>query len=163
MNRKFRTRLLVDTNLQGALLCRVMLYWCVCVGMMVMLAGLQAAWSNSDAGWPVVLNRAMLAFGPSLIAATVLLPVLLFDSLRFSIRFAGPMKRLRNEARRLADGQDVAPIKFRDGDYWGDLADEFNRLSEELRRLRNERDVDLPEAVAAVPASQDAEAVEASV
>ncbi|MEM9185963.1 MAG: hypothetical protein AAGB00_05640 [Planctomycetota bacterium] len=136
MKRTFRTRLIVDGKVQGALLCRVLLYWCVCVAVVVMLAGFQAAWASRDAGWPLVLNRAMFAFGPSLIAALVLLPLLLFDATRFSLGFAGPMRRLRNEARRLADGEDVAPVTFRGGDYWNDLAGEFNRISDELRRLR---------------------------
>ncbi|QDU88136.1 hypothetical protein Pla175_15070 [Pirellulimonas nuda] len=138
-NRKFRARLLVDRKLQGALLCRVVTYWCVCVAAMMLLAGVQAALSSREAGWPLVINRAMLAFGPSLIAAMVLLPLVLYDALRFSLSFAGPMRRLRSEARRLADGERVAPITFRGGDYWFELAGEFNRISAELSRLREEQ------------------------
>lgn len=150
MKRKFRTRLLVDGQLQGALLCRVALYWCVSVAVMVMLAGLQAAWASQNASWPVVINRAMLAFGPALIAAMVVLPFLLFDALRFSLSFAGPMRRLRNEAKRLADGEAVAPINFRKGDYWYDLATEFNRLSEELHKRRNAEAEAEPDATTTV-------------
>ncbi len=144
-----RLRLLVDRKLQGALLCRVVTYWCVCVVAMMLLAAVQAAWSSRAAGWPLVLNRAMLAFGPSLIAAVALLPLVLYDALRFSLSFAGPMRRLRTEARRLADGQEVAPISFRGGDYWSELAGEFNRISAELTMLRRAKS---PESVAVAPA-----------
>lgn len=139
MKRHTRTRLLVDPKVQGALLFRVVLYWCVSVAVVVMLAAVQVAWTVESAGWPVVFNRAALAFGPALIAAVALLPALLFDTLRVSSSFTGPMKRLRAEVRRLADGEQLEPIKFRGGDFWDDLAGEFNRLSEEITRLRKQQ------------------------
>ena len=30
--------------------------------------------------------------------------------------------------KRLAEGKIVEPLQFREGDYWGDVADDFNRL-----------------------------------
>lgn len=136
MRRKFRTRLLVDGPLQGALVCRVMLYWSATAAVMLLLAGLQAAWANHGTTLPVLLNRASLAFGPALLASLVLLPMVLFDVLRFSHRFAGPMHRLRRETQRLADGESIKPIAFRPGDYWGDLAADFNRVADQLQALR---------------------------
>ena len=58
----------------------------------------------------------------------VLLPVALIDMARMSNRFAGPILRLRRAVRDLADGREVEPIKFRDHDYWGDFAEDFNRV-----------------------------------
>ena len=136
MQRTFRTRLLIDPKLQGALVCRVLLYWCLSIGVMMLLAGLQVVWRGPNVESGVALSRAVLAFGPALLASMVLLPFVAFDTLRFSHRFAGPMHRLRTEARRLADGETVEPVNIREKDYWGDLADEFNRVAEELNRLR---------------------------
>lgn len=135
--KKLRLRLIVDGPLQGALVCRIVLYWCVTVAAMLVLAGLQVAWADPSTAFPVLLNRAAMAFGPALIAAVVLLPLVLLDAVRFSHRFAGPMTRLRNEAERLANGEKIAPIKFRDGDYWNDLAAEFNRMADQIAANRS--------------------------
>ncbi|MEM6331391.1 MAG: hypothetical protein AAF790_14250 [Planctomycetota bacterium] len=136
MRRANRFRLLIDPKLQGALLCRVVLYWCFCVFVVLVLAGLQTLWASPGADASVLLGRAVLAFGPALIASLIVLPVVLFDALRFSHRFAGPMHRLRGAAGRLADGESLPPVTFRKGDYWGELAEQFNRVSAEVDRLR---------------------------
>ena len=149
MKKTFRSRLLIDSNLQGALLCRVMLYWFLCVFVMLVLAGLQALWSSPGVSSALLLSRAMLAFGPALIASLVVLPVVLFDALRFSHRIAGPMHRLKSVSRQLADGERVSPVKFRDGDYWNDLAEQFNRIGDELGRLRDENGDAAPAAESA--------------
>jgi len=128
--------LLIDPKLQGSLICRVLLYWCLSVAIMMVLAGVQVVWRSPNIETGVALSRAVLAFGPALIASMVLLPFVAFDALRFSHRFAGPMHRLRNEARRLADGEQIRPVILRERDYWGDLADEFNRVAEQLNRYR---------------------------
>lgn len=130
-----RTRLFIDPQVQGRFLCRVVFYWCMAVAVMGTLAAVQVAFESRHAPMPIVINRTLLAFGPALIAAVVMLPLVLFDALRFSNRFAGPMHRLRREVKRLADGASYAPIDFRKGDYWYDLAQEFNRLAEQLKRL----------------------------
>jgi nitrogen fixation/metabolism regulation signal transduction histidine kinase len=130
-----RTRLFIDPQVQGRLLCRVVLYWCMAVAIMGTLAAVQVAIESRHAPSSVVINRTLLAFGPSLIAAVLLLPVVLFDALRFSNKFAGPMHRLRREVKRLADGDSYTPIDFRKGDFWYDLAQEFNRLADKLERL----------------------------
>jgi hypothetical protein len=130
-----RTRLFIDPQVQGRLLCRVVLYWCMAVVVMGTLAGVQVAIEGRHAPFEVVANRTLLAFGPALIAAVIMLPLILFDALRFSNKFAGPMHRLRREVKRLADGDSYSPIDFRKGDFWYDLAQEFNRLADRLERL----------------------------
>ena len=45
-----------------------------------------------------------------------------------SNRFVGPMYRLRNTLRQLADGESVHPIKLREKDFWIDVADDVNRV-----------------------------------
>ncbi|MEX2170435.1 MAG: hypothetical protein WD851_14060 [Pirellulales bacterium] len=135
-----RKRLFVDSPVQGRLLCRVVLYWCLAVAIMGTLAAVQVAIETRHAPFSLVVNRTLLAFGPSLIAAVVMLPLILFDVLRFSNKFAGPMHRLRREMKRLAGGESCAPINFREGDFWYDLAEQFNRLAERLDRLETRDD-----------------------
>jgi hypothetical protein len=62
----------------------------------------------------------------------------LYDTLKLSHRFAGPIVRLRNGLSAWGDGKEVQPIKFRQNDFWNELADHFNRAVERTQR-------DLPE------------------
>ena len=58
----------------------------------------------------------------------VLLPLVVFDILRLSNRFVGPLLRLRQSMRQLAQGEHVDPIEFRCNDFWREFADEFNAV-----------------------------------
>ena len=40
----------------------------------------------------------------------------------------GPLLRVRRSMRALARGEAVEPIEFRGGDYWKEIADEFNAV-----------------------------------
>jgi signal transduction histidine kinase len=93
---------------------------------------------------------------PALLAALAILPILLLDCLRVTSKFAGPLVRLRNELRNLADGKHVEPLRLRKNDLCIELADEFNRLVERLqnpqydtfRHAETQSDVSYEEPVA---------------
>ena len=74
-------------------------------------------------------------FGPALVASFILLPLVVYDIIRTSNRFTGPLLRLRRSMRALAAGEQVKEIRFRDGDFWQDLAEDFNAVA---RRVQND-------------------------
>lgn len=132
-----RLQLFVDRQVQGALLLRTFLYWLGCVVTCVVLlitwrilgAGpARMFWTHFDDLW--------FQYSPVFFAALVILPIIMFDSVRMTNKFAGPLKRLRNELRRLSSGEPVRPIKFRAHDFWPELADEFNKIVELVDRLK---------------------------
>lgn len=133
-----RQRLFVDKGVQGALVRRVATYWIVCSwGIFCVLAGFPigvtlAIGVPGDLTVGSLLYQSWLDFWPSLIASFIVLPVIVWDLLRLSHRFVGPMIRLRNAMRDLADGKQVHPISFRDGDFWSEFAEEFNRVAARL-------------------------------
>ncbi|MGZ6371291.1 MAG: hypothetical protein ACXWPM_11100 [Bdellovibrionota bacterium] len=49
--------------------------------------------------------------------------------LKLSHKVAGPLFRLRKEMERVGEGGEIVPLKFRDGDYFEELADAYNGLS----------------------------------
>lgn len=71
---------------------------------------------------------------PSACAIGLLLPVVFFDARTLLHRLAGPMLRMNRAVRRLADGESVELMRFRKHDYWGDMAENFNRLLTRLQR-----------------------------
>lgn len=150
---KKRFRVFVDKGVQGALARRVGLYWMICLwGMFGVLAGfpivvtLLSGLPNSPSVGQL-LYTTWLSFWPTLLASVFVLPVLIWDVLRVSHRFAGPMVRLRHAMRDLADGKDVPPVKFREGDFWTEFADHFNQLNERLRAANNSPDETLEQTV----------------
>ncbi len=128
-----RRTLFCDRAVQGVLLLHVVGHWL----MFVIVAGLFLLFIEMLSGdpreaWPHMPQRN----GPSMLAVFVLAPIFLRDLFKLTNRFAGPMVRLRRAMRDLAQGDDVAPIHFRDGDFWKDLATDFNRV---VQRMQNSR------------------------
>jgi hypothetical protein len=71
---------------------------------------------------------------PAFVLLLVLVPVMAWDSIRFTHRLVGPMVRFRKTMQDLAAGEPVRPIKLRDGDYLTEMRDDFNAMLEELQK-----------------------------
>ena len=123
-----RKQLFVDPKVQGALVLRTVSYWGLCILTAVLMLLCWRILTGPARMFYTHFNDMWFHFGPALIASTLLLPLVIVDIIRMSNRFAGPMLRIRRSMRALARGEHVEPIRFRDGDYWQGLADEFNAL-----------------------------------
>ncbi len=71
---------------------------------------------------------------PVFVLLFVLVPVMAWDTIRFSHRLVGPLVRFRKTIQQIADGEAVRPIKLRDGDYLIEMRDDFNKMLEELQK-----------------------------
>lgn len=111
---------------------RLILLWAFTTLLTGFVTVLLRFFANPGAGMASMLTSPNL-WAPSLIAFVVTLPIASLHLIRFSHRFAGPVHRLRGELRALANGEQRRPLKFRKGDYWTDLADDFNRVADRLR------------------------------
>lgn len=122
----------VDRAVQGALLLKVVKYWFL--SLMVMFGVTLLGWMFVSPGITILLDirehiPALLgAFIVSVIVAVAILPFILLDVVRMSNRFAGPLFRLKNAMNKVAKGESVQPIKFRDNDFWQEIADSFNEV-----------------------------------
>ena len=59
---------------------------------------------------------------------------IVYDSVKLSNRFVGPIIRFRKSIRDLSHGKTVQPIVFRGDDYWQELADDFNEMIERVQK-----------------------------
>jgi hypothetical protein len=127
--KRLRKHLFVDPKVQGALILRVALYWVVClISMTLMLLCWQMLVGPAQP-FRQHLGDMFASYGPALIASLLVLALVIADVIRFSNRFVGPLLRLRRSMRELARGQRVvAPLEFRDADFWQEIADEFNAV-----------------------------------
>ena len=60
------------------------------------------------------------------------IPVLAYDSIKLSHRFAGPVHVIRTRLKQLADGEVIDEVGFREGDFWCNIADSLNKISAKL-------------------------------
>jgi hypothetical protein len=158
MGIKARKKTFIDKSVQGKLVLRVLSYWALCMlGMFCVLATapIVLSWFVTADNAPTIgqlMLQSWRMFWPSFFASALVLPVLVLDVVRVSHRFAGPVYRLRTSLRDLADGKSVSPIKFREGDFWYDMAEEFNRVAARVRDLEPATRQE-PRAEAATPGS----------
>lgn len=127
-----RRRFFVDFKVQGALLLRSVSYWGFCLLSITVMLIIWRVVSGPQQMFRDHLAEVWQRFAPALVASLLLLPLVLMDTVRLSNRFAGPVFRLRRSMKALVRGEKVQPIHFRDGDFWHDLADDFNILATRL-------------------------------
>lgn len=134
-----RARMYVDKNVQGGILTRVAIHW----GLFFFTTAfayivIQAIVAPTGSTFVSRLQGALTEFTILGFLMLSLLPAFMLDFVRFSNRFAGPIVRLRRFLRELGENGDVPPLKFRDDDFWVDVAKEFNVCRERLMRQKLE-------------------------
>lgn len=129
-----RRKLFVDRAVQGSLLRRVALHWAVYFTALVIVLGIFYVLQSLATSQRMSLFDFFQGQVITFVVLLALFPVFLYDTLKLSHRFAGPMVRLRNGLRDWADGKEVGTIKFRTRDFWSDLAENFNKAIERSNR-----------------------------
>jgi signal transduction histidine kinase len=114
--------------LQSTLLVHVVLYWLYCILSIAMMALVWILLCKQPVNCMDLLQQLWNSCAPALIGSALLLPLILLDCLRLSNRFAGPMIRLRREMKALAEGKVSRTVQLRDGDFWHDFAEDWNRV-----------------------------------
>jgi methyl-accepting chemotaxis protein len=71
---------------------------------------------------------------PVLTCLLILVPIMAWDTIRFSHRLVGPLVRFRKTMQAITAGEAVRPIKLREGDYLGEMRDDFNHMLEALQK-----------------------------
>jgi hypothetical protein len=127
-----RTRLWIDPPLQLGLLLRLGLHLVISAVVLLHFAFLYEVIGNM----PAVLNGGVLAFyrdflarqAPMFVGLLAVLPIFLYDMVKFSHRFAGPLYRYRKTLEAMAAGKAVQPIKIRQPDLLRDWVPVFNTV-----------------------------------
>ena len=143
-----RRKKFVDAKVQGALARRLVFHWLLFFAMASFMAlALQVL---TDPLRPVAehLRNAWLTHGPFVVVMVFLLPAFLVDTIKLSHRFAGPIVALRRSMREIIQGGPPRKLNFRDGDFWHELADEYNAM---LARLAPDVETEEPVDQSAEP------------
>ena len=130
-----RSRTLVDTEVQGGLIRRVAVHWlvfflCNTIALIVWVR----LFEQPDVDWSTTAGDTVRRFLPFFVITMALIPAFVWDTLKLSNRFAGPILRLKNTLIDLKQGRSVPPLKFRDNDFWQELAGHFNDVMDLKRQ-----------------------------
>ncbi len=124
-----RSRSFVDTEVQGGLLKKIAFHWTI---MFVVNALALVIWvrmfEQPETAWATTFGDCIRRFLPFFVITAVLIPAFIWDTLKLTNRFAGPILRLRESLSVAARGSAVEPMHFRNSDFWQAIADDFNRL-----------------------------------
>jgi hypothetical protein len=133
-----RSRLFVDWKVQGALVGRVVLYWLACLAAIPLCLLCWQVLSEPMRPFRAQLTVLWGHLAPAMAASLLLMLPVIFDVVRMSNRFAGPVLRLRRAMRDLAAGLPVEPLRFRRKDFWREFADEFNAVAARVQKSDSE-------------------------
>jgi hypothetical protein len=134
--RQLRKRIMVDAQVQGALIRRVVVHWVAFAVTLALILGAVQFFQNPLASANEHLALFPRRHGLTFLALALLLPAFLWDTARLSHRFSGPVLRLRRMMKALAAGEDPGELRFRDGDFWSELGDHFNGIRSRVLEVR---------------------------
>ena len=140
---RMRSRLFVDAQVQGVLIRQLALHWAAAAVVMFLFLSLMQFFSTPHR-LPVShhANELWEQYGVLLVAMLVIFPVFVYDSIKLSNRFAGPMVSFRAALSKLAQGEKVGTLAFRKDDYWQTISSDFNTVAQRMNLLEQGASID---------------------
>jgi hypothetical protein len=135
---QLRRNIWIHTRFQAIWIGRVIIYWSAAM----LYFGLATAvsqyhefpeWSFSrhcQAWWATV--------GPWLPSAAIILPLVLYDVVRLSEQFIGPVLRARRQLSKIVNSANCTPFLLRADDYWHELIEPMNDIQNYVLSLQLE-------------------------
>ena len=141
-----RKRLFVNREIQGRLLARTALYWMLYHGVLWMAMFLYRYAEHRgavQAGAPLrpfadLYGQFVNEHYSMWVCAVAILPIVLWDLLKFSHRVVGPLVPFQRAIESLTAGEKVAEVRFRHGDLLSNLQTTFNQYLTSLRTMESD-------------------------
>lgn len=136
-NTRVRKRLFVDSKVQGALLRRLLANWAAALSLGILgIMLMQLAQHGISEPVGFYLNEVWNEYYLVFVLMILSLPAIAFDSIKLSHRFTGPQYAVRMALKKLAKGESIHRITFRKHDFWYEVADDINKVAEQLGQLQ---------------------------
>jgi hypothetical protein len=146
MSHPQRRKKFIDSRVQGALARRIVFHWVLFIGVASIATLLLQFLSNPFRPISEQLQELWWSHGPFLVVLVFLLPIFVYDSIKLSHRFVGPIFSLHRTMRETTADAPPRKLKFRADDFWHELADDFNamvaRLTAGQHGMKKEEDSD---------------------
>ena len=135
MSNRKRKKLFVDYQVQGAILARIAMYWLFCFVFISVSMLLFQTLSHPDQPFWVHIGPMCERFWPVYLAMFGIAPFVLYDALRVSNRFCGPLSRVVQELDQFNKNGEFNNLEFRDGDFWQPLSSSISEVVERAKRV----------------------------
>lgn len=123
-----RRRIWIDNLVQGGLVNRIVIYW-VSILAYFAIGQLVFQWiDRPELSFEEHCGALVGTFGFWLPGLVLLLPLIIFDIVKLSHRFAGPIYRLKKFLDSVDTGKEKGQLWFRDGDFWSELVEPINHI-----------------------------------
>ena len=133
-----RHHFLIDPKVQWAIIRRMMMHWSLTVlALLAIGIGVQLTYASESRTFMEAMKNSFTAQLPLLCVMLMLVPVYVWDVVKLSHRFAGPLLRLRRILPDLGDGRRASHLRFRPNDFWQETAIDFNHFYEQHLALKD--------------------------
>ncbi len=133
MNGRRKMRL-IDTRVQGAIIRKIATHWFIFIGILFLAWPLWNCWITGELkSFPGLLMDGFRQIALVFLIILLASPFVLFDLLKLTNRFCGPIFRLHNTVRKIADGEEMEPVQLRQDDFWKEFAGDLNLMIERLK------------------------------
>lgn len=131
MSKSKRRSRIINSSIQRAVLFKFVIHWAFAiVAIFAISFTLHLMFKSPEESYASILGDMKNRYALSLFVLFALVPYFLRDLIELTHRVVGPMKRFEDALKKAARGESIEPLSFRDGDYWQELAADFNRLVE---------------------------------
>ncbi len=154
MNSKNRRIVVVDRELQSALAMRIVIYLCL-TWLLVFSLPICVRLAFTNLPFDQLARSIVADFWFPICISLFLIPIVIWDSLRFGNRVAGPVYRISRTIGQIVDEQDVELIELRPQDFCKELTARVNQMIKQRsvgqsvvdQQQSDEEDADLLESV----------------
>lgn len=128
-SKKKRRTTIFDPEFQGSVIRKITIHWIVFFGCNILALLIWVRlFEQPDASWGQTFLDTVRRFLPFFVVTLALIPAFIWDTLKLTNRFAGPILRLREALAKAGQGNTVSPLRFRDNDFWQEMASNFNLM-----------------------------------
>lgn len=135
---KARRQILVNWHLQGIWVGRVVIYWSATMLYFGLTLAVSQYCENPEWSFSEHFSVWLSTVAPWLPSAALILPLVIYDVLRLSHQFVGPVVRLRNQLTKIVKNANCTPFLLRADDYWHDLIEPMNDMQNYVLSLQLE-------------------------
>lgn len=157
-----RQRMWIDNRVQGVLVGRILIYWAAALTYFGLGSTVFQFYQHPEWTFAEHMVGAFSSIWPLLPSIILFLPLIIFDIVRLSNLFVGPIYRLRAHLIELTADPNCRPLNFREDDYWQDLAEPLHILQQQLLQSRPPETEAKPEIDSKAKLSKIAAAIESA-
>jgi len=140
----------IDSSVQGGLVRRVMVHWIMFLAVTtIAILSLKTLLGDPSESFSVRFQQQLSELVPLVVIFAAIFPAFMLDTIRFSNRFVGPVSRLRKHLKELAENGETTDIRFRDNDFWQEVAEEFNAVNRLVQESTSPRKGNAEDSVVA--------------